>query len=115
MINVLTWNVAMRYQAVHELLAMDADGALFPRTGQRYRSMAAIPKLADYGARSKLTWGFVSLEDGESPSQVPYAAGKSPRPRTSHLSSQPCRSLSLKLWCNESCFLPGRWPPRSSK
>ena len=89
MINVITWNIAMRYQAVDEVLAMDADVALLPRTGQCYRSMAAIPKWADYGARSKLTWGLVSLEDGERPSQAPHATGKGPRSRISQLFSQP--------------------------
>ena len=44
MINVITWNIAMRYQAVDELLAMDVDVALLPRTGQRYRSMTARPR-----------------------------------------------------------------------
>ena len=40
---VMNWNIGMLCQAVEELVDMDADVALLPRTGQRYWSMTATP------------------------------------------------------------------------
>ncbi len=43
MVMVMNWNIDMLCQAVEELVDMDADVALLPRTGQRCRSMTATP------------------------------------------------------------------------
>ena len=63
MVMVMNWNIDMLCQAVEELVDMDADVALLPRTGQRCRSMTAT-QLAGMASKPGLMIAFAAAAPG---------------------------------------------------